>query len=393
MVSLKLSRWLIGYARFRVIGGGPERFYTACARAGIYLWDIAPGKNAGATAAARKYKKMRHIARRCGCRLRVYEKRGLPFALRRTRGHPGLWAGGAAFLLIVFLLSLRVWCVQVTGDCPYPVEEVKSALAAEGLSIGAWKNTIEPKTLADKLMLRFPDIRWMSVNLRGSAAEIAIQRKVRKPQIAEFSDVCNIKAAATGQIVSMKVYAGTPTVKKGDAVVEGQLLVSAVVEDQLGGSTLVHASAEIVAETTHDLTADVTLQQTRTVPTGRVILRRNLDLFGASLPVTLQRKPGAGWNVSRTAYDVSLFGTPLPLSLYEERWDEVRTENFLLTKDEARALAKKEVTAKTEPLLKNGKILASQSTEKWTKNHLTLSAHLNCEENIALESPIFIKEK
>ena len=392
MVSLKLSRWLIGYARFRVIGGSPERFYTACARAGYYLWDIAPGKKAGASVAARKYKRLRRVARRAGCRLRVSDKHGLPFALRRTRGHPGLWAGGAAFLLIVSLLSLRVWCVRVTGDCPYPAEQIESALAEEGLSRGVWKSTVEPKTIADRIMLRFPDIRWMSVNLHGSSAEVAVQRKVRKPLISELSGVCNVKASATGQIVSMKVFAGVPAVKKGDAVVEGQLLVSAVVEDQLGGSTLTHASAEIIAETSRSLTATVALRQTQTVPTGRAALRRNLDLFGARLPVMLCRKPGAGWNVSRAEYDVSLFGTPLPLGVYEERWDEVRTESFTLTKDEARALVQKEIAAKTAPILKKGKIVGSQTGEKWEKNTLTETVKLTCEENIAQESPIFIKE-
>lgn len=393
MVSLNLIRWLMGCASFRVIGGSPERFYTGCARAGVYLWDIVPGKNAGASVAARKYKKLRRIARKSGCRLRVRGKKGLPFALRRTRAHPGLWAGGAAFLAIVYLLSLRVWCVRVTGDCPCPPGQLESALAAEGVSRGVWKSTIEPKTVADRVMLRFPDIRWMSVNLRGSAAEISVQKKVRKPKIAELSNICNIKASATGQILSMKVFAGAPAVKKGDAVVEGQLLVSAVVEDQLGGSTLTHASAEVIAETSRTLNISVALSQKKSVPTGRAVLRRNLDLFGLSLPVTLQRKPGAGWNVSRRAYDVSLFGTPLPLGIYEERWDEARTETFTLTKEGARALAKKQLAAKTAPILNKGKILTTRIVEKWEKNTLTESVNLTCEENIAQESPIFIKEE
>ena len=392
MFSLNLTRWLIGYARFSVRGGSPERFYTACARSGAYLWDIAAGKNAGACVAARKYKRLRRCARRAGCRLKVREKRGMPFALRRTRGHKGLWAGAAVFLLIVYFLSLRVWCVQVTGDSPYPVEQLESVLAAEGLARGAWKNSIDPRALAVRVMLRFPDIRWMSVNLHGSAAEVVVQRKVKKPQITDLTGICNIKASATGQILSMKVYAGAPAANKGDAVVQGQLLVSAVVEDQLGGSTLTHASAEIIAETVHDLTARVELKQTKTVPTGRVAYRRNLDLFGARLPVTLQGKPGAGWNVSRAEYDVSMFGTPLPLGIYEERWDEVRTVGFVLTKEQARAAAKQEIDRQTKQFLKNGKIVGTKTEEKWEKNALTECAHLTCEENIAQESPIFIKE-
>ncbi len=393
MFTLRLTRWLMGYARFGVSGGSPERFYTACARSGVYLWDITAGKNAGACVAARKYKRLRRCARRAGCCLKLRGKHGLPFALRRTRGHTGLWVGGAAFLLIVYFLSLRIWCVQVTGDSPYPAEQLESALAAEGLARGAWKSSVDPQAAAGRIMLRFPDIRWMSINLHGSAAEVVVQRKIRKPPITDLTGVCNIKASATGQILSMKVYSGAPEVKKGDAVVEGQLLVSAVVEDELGGSTLTHASAEIFAETVHDLTARVELKQTKTVPTGRTAFRRNLDVFGAKLPLTLQRKPGAGWNVSRSEYEVSLFGTPLPLAVYEERWEEEHTVGIALTKEQAREEAKRELDGRAKQLLKNGKVVGTETAEKWEKNVLTESVRLTCEENIAQESPIFIKAK
>jgi sporulation protein YqfD len=394
MFSLKLTRWLIGYVRFSVRGGSPERFYTACARSGAYLWDIASGRKAGACVAARRYRLLRPCARRAGCRLKVRARRGLPFVLRRTRGHKGLWAGGAAFLLIVYLLSLHVWCVHVTGDSPaVSAAQVENALASAGLVRGVWKSSVDPKALAERIMLQFPDIRWMSVNLHGSAAEVVIQKKTAKPEITDLTSICNVKAAATGQILSMKVYTGSPAVKKGDAVVEGQLLVSAVVVDQLGGSTLTHASAEVIAETTHDLTVRVELKQKKTVPTGRTVYRRNLDLFGAQLPVTLCGKPRGSWNVSREKYDVSLFGTPLPLGVYEERWDEIRTVDSTLTKEQARAQAKQETDRQVKQLLKNGKAVGTKTVERWEQNALVESVHLTCEENIAKESPIFIKAK
>ena len=59
MISLKLTRWLIGSVRFSVENGSPERFYTKCARAGLYLWDIAPGPNGGACIAVHCYHLLR----------------------------------------------------------------------------------------------------------------------------------------------------------------------------------------------------------------------------------------------------------------------------------------------------------------------------------------------
>lgn len=392
MFSLNLTRWLIGYVRFGVRGGSPERFYTACARKGIYLWNICAGRNMGACVAARKYRALRPLARRAGCLLRIREKHGLPFLLNKTRGHMGLWAGAAAFLAIVYILSLRVWCVEVTGDSPYPAAQLEKALSAEGLSPGTWKSSVDPRALAQNIMLKFPEIRWMSINLRGSGAEIAVQKKVQKPEIADYKSICNIKASATGQIISMKVYAGNPVVKKGDAVVKDQLLVDSVVEDQTGGSTLTHAAAEIIAETSHSFTVRVEQKQKKTVFTGKTTYRRNLDLFNARLPLSIQGKPGDGWNVSRSQYRISMFGVLLPLSIYEEKWSETQVTETMLTRDEARACAKAEVERQTKQLLTSGRVISSKVDEKWENDTLNESILLVCEENIAKESPIFIKE-
>lgn len=391
MFSLKLTRWLIGSVRFSVRGGSPERFYTSCARSRIYLWDISAAGKITACTAARKYRSLRPLARRAGCRLHVLEKHGLPFLLHGTRGHMGLWAGCAVFLVIVFVLSLRVWCVKITGDLPCPAAELEKALAAEGLSQGVWKSSVDPRILAGRVMLKYPDIRWMSINLRGCAAEVAVQKKVQKPEIADFTGVCNIKAAVTGQILSMKVYAGTPVVNKGDAVVKDQLLVGGIVEDQTGGSTMLHAAAEIIAETTHDLTVRIDLKQTKTVLTGKTMYRRNLDLFSAHIPLTLQAKPGTGWNVTRSQNGVSLFGTLLPLGMYEEKWEETRTVQSVLTRGEASAAARKEADRQMKQLLGTGKLVSEKTDEKWTDGALIDSIHLVCEENIARESPIYIK--
>ncbi len=72
--------------------------------------------------------------------------------------------------------------------------------------------------------------------------------------------------------------------------------------------------------------------------------------------------------------------------------DEVHTVGFALTKEQARAAAKQEIDRQAKQMLKNGKVIATKTEEKWEQNAFTESAHLTCEENIAQESPIFIKE-
>ena len=392
MLSLRLTRWIFGYVCFDVIGGSPERFYTNCARSGAYLWNIAPDEKAGACVAAGRYRFLRRNARRAGCRLRVRERRGLPFHLKKIRAHPGLLAGAAAFFVICFSLSLRVWCVRVTGNETIPEETLLQALETAGLSAGARRASADPQEIDRRLMLEFPQIRWASVNLRGSSAEVVLQETTVKPEIADQKTVCNVKAARTGQVLTLRVFEGTPEIRQGDAVTEGQLLVSAVVEDQMGGSRLVHASAEIIAETKRELTVRVPFLKQTESPTGRVLIRRNLDVFGASIPLGLSRRPGADWELSAEKTSVSLFGTVLPLSVYTERWEEVRTEETLISREEARAEAEREIASQAEKLLEGiGRGTETKITETEVSGELVCTAELTCEENIAKAAEISIK--
>ncbi len=391
MLSLNLTRWLIGYARFSVIGGSPERFFSLSARSGAYLWDITGAPDGGACVAARRYRYLRRNARRSGCRLRVRERHGLPFILARTKHHPGLWAGSAAFFAVLYVLSMQVWCVQITGCETVSPSQIETALAAGGLSQGVWKRNVAPEKLAQQILLQFPQLRWMSINTHGCVAQVEVREKTEKPQITNQKTACNIKASTTGQIISMHVYAGTPAVRKGDAVVEGQLLVSGVVTDQAGGSTLLHSSAEIMAETVRNVTVKVGLNRRKYEPTGRAVVRRNLDLLGATIPITLSTQPKGNYEMSCEKADVSLFGTMLPVCIYSERWEEMRPVDFVLTREQALALAKEEVQKQVLAQMQSGSILSETANEKWSDGMLVCSATLTCRENIAQESEIFIK--
>lgn len=391
MLSLKIARWILGYVRFSVIGGSPERFYNYCARAGIIFWDMTGRRDSGACVACGRYRTLRPFARRAGCRLRVRERHGLPFLLHRTRRHRGILYGAAAFVIILFFLSMHVWCIDVTGNTTLDSRVLLSALSENGLYPGARISSIQTKNIEQKLMLMFPKIRWMTINTQGCKMQVCIQEKTQRPEIEQKTGVCNVKAAKTGQIVAIRVYAGTAKVQTGDAVAEGQLLVSGVVEDEFGESMLVHASAEIIAETIHTCDIRVPLMQSNREPTGSQVVRKSLRVFGANLPLTFVGKPKGDYDVSGIQTDIRLFGTLLPVSLYEEDWVGMRTVPIHLTQQQALAQAKEKLSEYQKNLPPDTKVLAVSASHRIEKNSLIYSATLKCEENIAKESEILIK--
>jgi len=391
MISLKIARWLLGYVQFSVIGGSPERFFNYCVRAGFVFWNMTASSNSSACVTCSRYRLLRPFARRAGCRLRVRQRCGLPFLLRRAHVHVGILYGAAAFIVILMVLSMHVWCIDVTGNTTIDSRDVLSALSENGLYPGARLSSIQTKMLEQKMMLMFPKIRWMTINTQGCTMQVCIQEKTERPEVKEETGICNVKASRTGQIVAIRVYAGTAKVKTGDAVAEGQLLVSGVVEDELGGSTLVHASAEIIAETTRSCKICVPLQQTVKEPTGSKVVRKSLQIFGANLPLTFIGKPKGEYDISGTQTDIRLFGTLLPISVYQEDWIGTRTVSVQISQQQAVEQAKAKLLDYEKSLPKGTKVLNVDASECVEKNTLIYNARLTCEEDIAVKSGISIK--
>ena len=94
MFIIRFLRWLLGWVEFEAEGGFPERLLNLAARGGIPLWDTGRrGVVLTARCFARKYKKLRPIARKAGVRLHVVRRHGVPFFLQRYRARAGLVAG------------------------------------------------------------------------------------------------------------------------------------------------------------------------------------------------------------------------------------------------------------------------------------------------------------
>lgn len=393
MISLRLTRWLLGYVRFKADGGSSERFLNHCARSGINLWNIKGGKECEACVAVQGYRALRPCARKANTKLKVLDKHGFPFATKGIRKRKGILYGTVLFFLVLYLLSIHVWSIEIVGNETIPTQQIRMELTRQGITTGTLKSKVHPLELQQKLMLKFPKISWLSVNTRGCSAEIHLQEKVDRPPMIEKEkqNFCNIKASQTGQIISMEVYMGTPQVKEGDAVVEGQLLISGVVENNAGEVALKHAGGKIIAETTHNFTTEVNLKQTVKRKTGQMVTRRSFCLFGARIPLTFEGKPDASYQAQGIHTDVKLMNSVLPLSIYEETWTQEKTETVTLTKEQAIAQAQNSMQKKIKEELKDAKVITSSATEKITGTKLIYDLFIKCEENIARESEILIK--
>lgn len=391
MFILRLLRFLAGSVEFSAFGAFPERFLNLCTQNHIPLWSVRCGQSCvTACTLARRYKKMRAFARKSGVKLKSGKRRGLPFLLHRYRRRVGLLSGIVLFAAILCTLSCFTWTVEITGNTVTDEQTIRDTLSTLGLRPGVLTSSIDPEELSRSAMLKLPELSWLTVNLKGSSALIEVRERIIPPIVIPEDQPCNIVADVPGQIVTLEVYAGRAEVQKGDAVTEGQLLVSGTIEDSNGKTLLKHAEANIVAITTRSITVEVPLEETVDTPSGESVDKRSIGFFGLDIPLYWGLPEGDQYQISSIEKPLSIGSLNLPLSVKIRRYTPVVQETITRTKEQAAQKAA-ELLAEQESIeLSNLEIINKNKVEKFTNIVYHLTMEYQCKEKIGIQEEILL---
>lgn len=284
MIVLQLFRFLFGYVVFRAEGGFPERFLNLCRVEHIPIWRLrSSGNGLTARTAAADYRRLRPVAARSGMRLQLQQKRGVPFALRRLRGRQGLLIGLACACLLLGLLHSRVWSIELQNETGVPSAEILAAFEQAGLRVGARIQALDEGTVERAAIRQLPRIQWVNVNFGGCAAVIAVREAKPDAVEAPADAPANLVAARDGTVQLLQPFRGTAAVKRGAAVLKGELLISGVTDNKDGSAGFCRADGYVTAQTHRRCTVSLPQAGTLQMRTG---LTRQLrpQVFSLSLP-------------------------------------------------------------------------------------------------------------
>lgn len=385
-------RFFGGYVQFRADGGFPERFLNLCAQHRIRLWNTKrDGIALYACCAARDYTRLRSIARRATVQMRLTHKRGLPFIARRFNHRAGLLVGAAVYIFLLNLLSGYVWVVDVQGDVQIPTVTIEQAVASCGVKAGGAIGGLDIPDIQLKALKLLPDLSWLTVNLEGSTAHVAVSRRKDPDENREPRTPANVKASADGVIVSMQVYEGDALVQVGDAVTEGMLLVSGARATEIG-DYLTRARARIMAQTTRTLTVSVPLSSTQILPTGKVISRPTWYLFGIEVPWYNSGKLSPHYVVKRRDHLLTVNGCRLPIGWYTDYATETAPVTVRYTEPEAEMLAWQQMARLEHELQQTTTVQSRREISERVGDAWMITVECTCVENIAIQEDILLSQ-
>ena len=387
MGIFRAFRWFPGWVRVETEGGYPERVLNAIANEELAVWGVRfRDERMRFSCFARDYRLLRHRARRACVRMRVRQKRGLPFWLHRYRHRKGLSVGLVVYALILALLAPRIWVIEVVGNGATPTEEILAVAQDMGVQLGARMDGMQIKQLEIMGLNRLPTLAWISVNPSGCVARVEVTERKPTPQVLDLSHPSDMVAVRDGKIVSVTVVSGQKRVMAGEAVSAGTVLISGRVESELG-EQLYRAYGEVWAQTERRITVSVPLTYYPAVPDGFVAVCPTLSFLGWQIPLYAAPPTGEEYQQTERAHFLQANGLTLPLGITNRYY--IRTTRPAITRTEeiAAELAKKRLKAQETALFGDGEYEELERTHTVVDGAVTLSVKYRCLENIAAEEP------
>lgn len=381
----KLIRYLAGYVEFRAVGGFPERFINLCASNKISVQEIRMcDETITGICGIKDYCKIRTIAKKSGMKVRLISKRGLPFFIRRNRKRKGIVAGFALMIIITFLLSGRIWVINVSGNETIPSEDIVSMFEELGVKIGARKDSIDPKSAAFQAVKNSDSLMWCAVNLDGCKAGIEIREEVQKNVENESEEPSNIVASKSGQIKVVECFRGTPVVQVGSAAEKGDVLVSGAVINKDESVSFCRADAKVIALTSNEIEVSEKKTVEMRVYT-KVKGRHHVNFFSVVFPVNFVFEPKENFSFFTEESFLSSDGGKLPAGIRSEKYACYEKKKITMSDKTLLLLCGEKYFRYINEEFDNISIEKMTSEIVNDKKEMKICASLDCLENIGEE--------
>ncbi len=104
-------------------------------------------------------------------------------------------------MLAVLTSSLFIWRIDVTGNETLTTGQILRCLDECGVRPGTYWPALSNDLVRNDMVLRLPELRWLTVNVHGSCAEVIVREKEPLPDITPDDTPVSIYASATGVIL------------------------------------------------------------------------------------------------------------------------------------------------------------------------------------------------
>ncbi len=388
-----LINYLLGFINITVEGFFVERFINNCINNKIFLWGIKRKNSTLLTVNVNinNFKKIRGIARKTKCKVKINSKKGLPIILHRYRKRKLFIILLIPISLLVLISSTYIWNIEVIGAVNIDTQELIAQLNEQGIGIGKSKLNINTENVIDNIRLIRSDIAWLSIDMKGTNVIVNVVEAKEKPNIIDKDEYCNIVASQRGIITKITADTGTVLAKVGDIVEKGDILIGGYMEGKYTDTRYVHAKGEIKAKVWY--TKNITSKYTREISEETGVIQNkysiNFNNFKINLYKTLPNFEN--YDTINETNKIKLFSNfYLPIEITKTTYIEKNNKQITYGFEELKALLIKELEEQfsNEGIEELNVVNKVVNVFKKDNNELELEMTYEVETNIGIEEEL-----
>ncbi|MBE5950280.1 MAG: hypothetical protein E7260_01655 [Lachnospiraceae bacterium] len=357
----KLVLFFKGYLIISLKETVKERFFNLCKAKEIEIIDtIMINQSIYCKMKLKDYWKIRPVVKKTKCLPRIEKKRGFPFVCRKMLKRKGIMLGCFFGVFILWQMTQRIWYTQVQGGFVHTREQILTTLENEMKIFGGTnKYIVNCKDIETKIRLIYPQIGWVSVEKRGCNLYIRLNESSMPQTETGPENSSHIIAERSGIVKRIEVLSGIATVKEGDVVQKGDLLISGIVpvvgdydeliyNNPVGAKGKVWIETELLYQKTGSLLYEKKIEKGQ--KTGCEIFWDQRKIFSY-----IPRYSGVKYDIME--YDIVPFcfrdyQAPLRVRFYELTAYETEPKQWI--KEEAKQMAETEFSLFLEDLKMQG---------------------------------------
>ena len=369
---------LAGYVIISVEGAYLERLINHITNSGIEIWDLSrQGGCIRLSVGIGGFYRLRTMAREYPCRIRILEKHGLTVALCHMGRRYVMAFGWIAALGVLLMASRFVWIIDIEGCSAVEETEVQQILAANGVSPGARRGSLDTAAIADAVMASDGRIAWAGAQLTGVVLQVSVKEAEAGADIYAQGEPCSIFASQSGVITSITALSGHPKVNAGDAVQAGEELISG----SLGNGIFTEARGTVTAEVLHRYAYYAPWDQKLLIPTGKKQNGLWIEFMGSTVLPCIP--PYDEYKMGETKRYT--FTSVLPITVCSAEYSELKEGRGLAPSTKLMEITRAGAEAQMYEQLPTEATIISKNTHFSTDDTgMTCTIQLIAEQNIAV---------
>ncbi len=217
-----------GYYTLTVEGLDTESFLNYLIRNKIYVYNVDRINKTKVQfdIDSSNLKELKKIYRGNKFNIKIKKKTGIPFIAKKIYTYKGMVICALVSLIILMSTSQFVTDIYITAPEGIDKAALKKELYIQGVKPGVYKKNIDRKVVRDNIMIKFNDIAYVSINVKGTNIFVNITKKDESKNSDENSNYCNIVATKDGIIEKVIPRSGEAIVQEGDIVKKGDILIN-----------------------------------------------------------------------------------------------------------------------------------------------------------------------